>query len=107
MLRHLLAAAAVGCAALTFSAAGTPSHALSLPQLTKAESDVTLVHRGHGLRFGHHHGFRHRHRFHGGIFLGAPLYGGYYYGSCRWLRHRALVTGSPYWWRRYYACRGW
>ncbi len=24
---------------------------------------------------------------------------------CGWLRKRAIVTGSPYWWRRYRACR--
>jgi hypothetical protein len=23
---------------------------------------------------------------------------------CTWLRQRALVTGSPYWWRRYRLC---
>jgi hypothetical protein len=28
-------------------------------------------------------------------------------GGCEWLRRRALLTGSRYWWRRYYACRGW
>ncbi len=26
--------------------------------------------------------------------------------GCEWLRQRALVTGSGYWWRRYYLCRG-
>jgi hypothetical protein len=32
---------------------------------------------------------------------------GYGYGpGCGWLRQRALETGSPYWWRRYHACRG-
>jgi hypothetical protein len=34
--------------------------------------------------------------------------GGYAYGygdGCYWLRRRALYTGSPYWWRRYAACR--
>ncbi|HJU29938.1 MAG TPA: hypothetical protein VJ740_00720 [Hyphomicrobiaceae bacterium] len=50
-----------------------------------------------------------------GFFVGVPLlaygaysygYGGYYgYGGCRWLKLRALETGSPYWWRRYEACR--
>lgn len=28
-------------------------------------------------------------------------------GSCEWLRRRAIITGSPYWWRRYRICRGW
>jgi hypothetical protein len=55
-----------------------------------------------------------RRHFRRGVFIGAPLvYGAYAYGyggGCRWLRYRALETGSPYWWRRYEACRygyGW
>ena len=39
------------------------------------------------------------------FFVGAPVYG--YYAGCGWLRHRALVTGSPYWWQRYHWCLGW
>jgi hypothetical protein len=39
------------------------------------------------------------------FFVGAPVYG--YYAGCAWLRHRALVAGSPYWWQRYRWCRGW
>jgi hypothetical protein len=57
-----------------------------------------------GPRVHHRRFHRHRHRH---IFLGAPLlYGGYYYyyGDCDWLRRRALHTGSPYWWDRYYNC---
>ena len=50
-----------------------------------------------------------RHFRRGAFFVGAPIYTyGYAYGGgCAWLRHRALVTGSPYWWRRYRWCRGW
>jgi hypothetical protein len=39
------------------------------------------------------------------FFVGVPVYG--YYAGCAWLRHRALVTGSPYWWQRYHWCLGW
>ena len=36
-----------------------------------------------------------------------PYYGySTYGGGCEWIRQRALVTGSPYWWSRYRACRG-
>jgi hypothetical protein len=32
-------------------------------------------------------------------------YGGYgYYDDCRWLRRKAIRTGSRYWWRRYHEC---
>jgi hypothetical protein len=56
--------------------------------------------------FAHVAPFRHRHFRRG--FVGVPLaYGAYYYsgyGSCSWLRYRALETGSRYWWSRYYDC---
>ena len=32
---------------------------------------------------------------------GAYAYG---YGNCAWLRQQALITGSQYWWSRYYDC---
>ena len=52
-----------------------------------------------------HFAFRHfHHRFHHRRFVFDGDYA-YAYGDCYWLRQRALYTGSPYWWRRYYACR--
>lgn len=62
-----------------------------------------------GAHLGQRHHFAHRHRhFRRHIFVGVPFaYGGAYYygyGSCRWLRYRALETGSRYWWARYYDC---
>jgi hypothetical protein len=62
-----------------------------------------FVHRIHRPLF-----FRPFHRrvfFRRAFFIGGPVYG--YYGGCAWLRHRALVTGSPYWWQRYRWCVGW
>jgi hypothetical protein len=53
------------------------------------------------------HRHRHGRRFYGYGYLDDdyPGYGYYAYGqSCDWLRHRALATGSRYWWNRYYAC---
>ena len=53
-----------------------------------------------------------KHKKHFGIVvdLGSPYYGaysgyGYSYGSpCRWLKRKAIHTGSPYWWNRYHYC---
>jgi hypothetical protein len=60
-----------------------------------------FVHRFHRPLFVHRF---HRHVFvRRAFFVGAPVY----YGGCAWLRHRALVTGSPYWWQRYRWCLGW
>lgn len=47
--------------------------------------------------------FSHRRRgFRGYAYYGAPIY----YSSCGWLYRKAIASGSPYWWDRYYACRG-
>jgi hypothetical protein len=63
-----------------------------------------LVNRGrHSRRFIHRHG---RHFFFGPGY-DFWYYDGYYYGNCGWLRQRALVTGSSYWWRRYQLCYYW
>src|SRR5262249_61175032 len=51
-----------------------------------------------------HHVFVHRFRHHR-RFAVVGLYPYAYGDGCYWLRRRALSTGSPYWWRRYYACR--
>jgi len=48
-----------------------------------------------------------RHRRFRRFYYGAPYvaYGYYYSGRCAWLRRRAYITGSPYWWSRYNRCR--
>lgn len=87
--------------------------AVSLALLAMSAVDPAEARRGHGghgarsfgpTKFiGSHH---HRHYYRRRLFIGAPLAVGYYsygYGGCRWLRSRALYTGSPYWWDRYYA----
>jgi len=68
----------------------------------------------HRAFVGHFHRPVFFHRFHRRVFarraffFGAPLYASYAYGGgCAWLRYRALVTGSPYWWQRYRWCLGW
>src|SRR5262245_8848170 len=51
-----------------------------------------------------HHGAVHRFRHHR-RFAVVGVYPYAYGDGCYWLKRRALYTGSPYWWRRYYACR--
>jgi len=63
---------------------------------------------GHGLAGGFHgRGFHGRRFFgYGGNWF-YPDYAydyGYGYGDCWWLRHEAIITGSPYWWSQYEAC---
>ena len=104
MLKGIVAAA-VGVAAATYVML---SPAAALPRLDQAATNSALLtparmHGGHhfgGFRGGGHFGFRR------GFVIGGPVYYGYAYGGgCGWLRHRAVVTGSPYWWHRYRACR--
>ena len=33
------------------------------------------------------------------------FYDGYYHGDCRWLRRKAVETGSRIWWQRFRQCR--
>jgi hypothetical protein len=97
--------------------------AASLALLTLSLSEPALARHGHGgfvggahfSHFGGHPGFarvgparyyafrHHRHFRHGRFVVAGYPYA--YGGGCYWLKERALYTGSPYWWRRYRACR--
>jgi hypothetical protein len=59
-----------------------------------------------GKQFRRHHGkhFRPYRRFYAAPYVAYGAYS-YSYGNCYWLRERAIVTGSSYWWQRYEACR--
>lgn len=47
-----------------------------------------------------------RHRvFRNGVWIWAYGPGYYAYNDCYWLRRQAIITGDPYWWNRYNACR--
>ena len=104
MLKAVLVASALMTAAFVGSA---PQALAAVPHLSTAPTNVVQTVGG---RHYHHRPFRHRHfgHFHRrGFVIGAPIYA-YSDGGCAWLRHRALVTGSPYWWHRYRLCRrGW
>ena len=93
--------------------------ALALLALASAaQPALARGHGGHGAHGGHfhsmggsgwafsrpHHVFVHRFRHHR-RFAVVGLYPYAYGDGCYWLRRRALYTGSPYWWHRYYACR--
>ncbi len=98
MLKAVLLASALVMSTLTVSA--PPASAAVQPHLGNATTSLVST-----VGWGHHH-FRHFHRR--GFVIGAPVYVYGYGGGCGWLRHRALVTGSQYWWHRYQLCRrGW
>jgi hypothetical protein len=57
--------------------------------------------KGHKGDHHKHHRYGKHYRYYPGIFT----YGAYsYYDECDWLRRKARVTGSPYWWQRYQEC---
>lgn len=73
--------------------------------------------RGHGNKGRHYdgkhysHNYNRGHRYYryGRYYRNYGWYGpayayGYGYGNCAWLRQQALITGSSYWWSRYYDC---
>lgn len=121
-LKYALIAAFAAFAGGVGSAQALPAAKAAGAAQTAAAAETNIVQIRRGGR--HFHGGRHhfrgglqRHRFHrhwGGPRLrfrhwgpGIGIYGGFY-NRCGWLRQRAIVTGSGYWWRRYNACRyGW
>jgi len=52
-------------------------------------------HYGGGKHYGYGYGYG---------WYGLPY--GYYGGGCGGLYRKAIATGSPYWWNRYYQCTG-
>ena len=70
---------------------------------TPAEAKKIIIIKKHG-----HHFYRHARFIGPALLLAGGGYYGYssYYGSCHWLKVRAIRTGSDYWWDRYHACRG-
>jgi hypothetical protein len=67
--------------------------------------------KGHkGKNYGHYNkGHYNRYYRYGRYYRNYGWYGpvvryGYGYGNCAWLRQQALITGSQYWWDRYYNC---
>lgn len=69
-------------------------------------------HDGKGHKGNKHHGHNNKYVYNRyyryGRYRNYGWYGyGYYgYGNCAWLRQQALITGSQYWWSRYYSCVG-
>ena len=128
VIRLSVATAPAGTLIATCFVSGS-AQATSMPVL-KSDSPhglLTLVGRGgHGHGgggHGHggggkHHAYRgggyghyYRHKHYGHQYRGYGYYGwygwpGYHGGGCGWLYRRAVATGSPYWWNRYYECIG-
>lgn len=90
--------------------------AAKLPVLKSEASDIVEVRHRKKLRRkfykrryhrrGYYYPRRYHRRYHRrwrgprfAIYVGSP--------RCSWLRRRAILTGSRYWWRRYYRCRYW
>jgi hypothetical protein len=66
-----------------------------------AKGKHVVVKVGHGHGHHHHH---HRHHFHGRHFYyGSPVV----YGGCGYEKNMWWKTGSFYWKKRYYECKGW
>lgn len=122
-MKNRLLTLAAAAAFLVIATPGPQAQATAakVPML-KAESSNIIEVRRRGYRgiksFHHHragrvfhrraHVFRHRHRPRIIYRHRGPRFGIYIGSSrCSWLRRRAIITGSDYWWRRYQRCRGW
>jgi hypothetical protein len=85
----------------------TPQSAMAGTSVTDAAPVVEIVEIRHGDNYRRHYGRRN------GVRIGNPGYGIYlnlnrrdnYNYDCRFLRNKAVRTGSRYWRNRYYDCR--
>jgi hypothetical protein len=93
----MLALASAAQPALAHGHGGHHSHSMGVAGSAPRFSSVRQFSRPHHVFV---HRFRHHRRF-----AVVGLYPYAYGDGCYWLKRRALYTGSPYWWRRYYACR--
>jgi hypothetical protein len=84
-LMKTLSLAAAALAITTLAGAAVPGVA------SQAEARTRVIVVGTGLGF---------------YGPGFAVSSGYGYDDCRWLRRRAIHTGSSYWWSRYHDCRG-
>lgn len=104
MLKSILVASALAISALMVPT----GPATAVPPVSKIETPDAKVEVGRRdnrrlNRDRRRRGWQRRQGFR--LYFG-PRYR-YYGRRCTWLRHRARVTGSRYWWRRYRRCRGW
>lgn len=93
--------------ALLAIAAGTMALALPAEQAAARSRGGAFVHGGGAVHFRSHHFRTHHFRRFAPIYAYSYATSGYYDDDCYWLKRRAIHTGSPYWWHRYRACRGW
>jgi hypothetical protein len=100
MLRNIIGAAAAAVMLLALSST------VDTAQARRGGHGGHVRAMGGGKHFAVRHvrsariAFHRRAHFRRGVVVG--VYG---HGRCAWLRHRAIVTGSRYWWRRYWRCR--
>jgi hypothetical protein len=125
MISRLLPMAAACALLVTMTGTDVRAAVAKVPEFKPESTTVAQVRHRHGgyykwsgprrhVWYSHgprRHVWRHRHGPRFAIFAG-PLWWGYYpyyrrYDDCAWLRRKAIVTGSPYWWRRYRWCRSW
>ena len=90
--------------ALLAIAASTMALALPAEQATARSRGGVFIHSGGPVHFRAH---RFRHSSFAPIYAYSYYNSSYYDNDCYWLKRRAINTGSPYWWRRYRACRDW
>lgn len=109
-IKQTVAATAFALSAIVMSGqsadAAPGAAALQAANMTQVqETNIVNVGFKKGGRF-RRGGFRKFHRWHHAPYYGHVYYGGYRYRGCYRLKRKAIRTGRPYWWKRYYICRG-
>ena len=116
MLKTLIAPVAAAFAVLLLAGTAEPSQAAGRDHSSysggsvrsysapRVQSHAVRSYAYAGQRYYSYKHVRHFNR-HRSVIVGVPVYGVYAYSDdCYWLRRKARITGSSYWWNRYYAC---
>jgi hypothetical protein len=101
----LLPSSLAALAMLVFAAASEPAQARDHSSHGYGGSSGWSPHFTSVRQFSGSRHFIVRHFRHHRRFALVDVYPYDYDDGCYWLRRRAVYSGSPYWWRRYYACR--
>jgi hypothetical protein len=86
---------------------GSGGHMMGGPHMGgRFNGGPRFTHFDHFDRVHNFHHFHNRRFFVSNVFFfgGSPYHG--YYGDCYWLKRKAIITSSPYWWSRYEDCVG-